>query len=78
MTPEQFAYWLNGLAELTDKAPTDKQWTEIKLHLKSVFTQFPRQTVTPTSAPNTLRDAIGQPWRNDSGTPIGVPYTVTC
>lgn len=44
MTPEQFAYWLQGFAELTgDQAqPSPAQWQAIKDHLDTVF-----EKVTP-------------------------------
>lgn len=39
MTPEQFAYWLQGCAELNPEmeAPTPEQWKSITEHLKTVF-----------------------------------------
>ncbi len=37
MTPEQFAYWLQGFVELHQNAPTEAQWTSIKEHLAEVF-----------------------------------------
>lgn len=38
MTPEQFAYWLQGFAELSPGAPpTAEQWQSIKDHLGTVF-----------------------------------------
>lgn len=37
MTPEQFAYWLQGFAEINQKAPNEAQWTIIKDHLTTVF-----------------------------------------
>lgn len=39
MTPEQFVYWLQGVAETSEVAPTDKQWVIIKEHLAEVFTK---------------------------------------
>ena len=45
MTPEQFAYWLQGCCELNPdmEQPTPAQWKAIKDHLATVFTK-----VTPT------------------------------
>lgn len=44
MTPEQFAYWLQGYTELTSgQQPTPGQWQSITEHLKTVFVK-----VTPT------------------------------
>lgn len=37
MTPEQFAYWLQGFVELGDQRPTEAQWNSIKEHLQTVF-----------------------------------------
>lgn len=38
MSPEQFAYWLQGFVELTDgKAPSEAQWKSIKEHLSTMF-----------------------------------------
>ncbi|WP_175980046.1 hypothetical protein [Caballeronia zhejiangensis] len=44
MTPEQFAYWLQGFVELgKGAAPTPEQWKSICEHLETVF-----KKVTPT------------------------------
>jgi hypothetical protein len=38
MTPEQFAYWLQGFVELgKGAAPTAEQWKSIAEHLETVF-----------------------------------------
>ncbi len=37
MTAEQFAYWLQGFAELTSEAPTAEQWQSMREHLATVF-----------------------------------------
>lgn len=37
MTPEQFAYWLQGFAENNGARPTEVQWRSIKDHLATVF-----------------------------------------
>ncbi|WP_198352328.1 hypothetical protein [Sphingomonas sp. MA1305] len=71
MTAEQFAYWMQGFAELTgDEVPTAGQWRSIREHLQTVFVK-----VTPP-----LQD-----WRPDvndtrkvpkvyPGTSPAVPY----
>lgn len=46
MTSEQFAYWLQGFAELHETPPTAEQWQSIREHLALVFTK-----VTPTLRP---------------------------
>mgnify|MGYP006892947823 CR=1 FL=1 len=37
MTPENFAYWLQGFAELTPEQPSAAQWQAIRDHLALVF-----------------------------------------
>lgn len=37
MTAEQFAYWLQGFAELHPEPPTAAQWQSIREHVGSVF-----------------------------------------
>lgn len=40
MTPENFAYWLQGFVELTQgQTPNPAQWKAIKEHLDLVFTK---------------------------------------
>ena len=47
MTPEQFAYWLQGFAEISQKAPTEKEWAIVKDHLATVFKKVtPDRTIT--------------------------------
>lgn len=42
----QFAYWLQGFAELHQEPPTPEQWQSIRDHLSLVF-----HKVTPTLLP---------------------------
>lgn len=37
MTAEQFAYWMQGFAELNEAPPTAEQWKSIREHLVTVF-----------------------------------------
>ena len=37
MTAEQFAYWLQGYAELHAAPPSAEQWASIRDHLATVF-----------------------------------------
>ncbi len=37
MTPEQFCYWLQCLAEIQEQGPDEKQWQIVKDHLATVF-----------------------------------------
>lgn len=39
MTPEQFAYWLQGFTEIGQQPPTAEQWQVIQDHLKLVFSK---------------------------------------
>jgi len=68
MTPEQFAYWLQGYAEINQKAPTEEQWQIIQDHLKLVFTKVTPDyhTIQPVIRPST--EPIYPKW----------PYEVTC
>lgn len=51
MDAQNFAYWLNGFAELSgDNPPTKAQWKSIKEHLALVFTK-----VTPPVIPTDFR-----------------------
>lgn len=50
MSPEQFAYWLQGCAELNPdmEAPSPEQWKAIKDHLKTVFVKVTPEYRQPT------------------------------
>lgn len=51
MTPENFAYWLNGFVELTQgQTPCPAQWKAIKEHLDLVF-----KKVTPPVAETKIK-----------------------
>jgi len=39
MTPENFAFWMQGYVELVDQKPTVEQWQSIKENLALVFTK---------------------------------------
>lgn len=55
MTPEQFAYWLQGFAEMNgDKLPTYEQWKMIKEHLGIVF----RKVTPPLTQPYPIVNPI--------------------
>lgn len=47
MTPEQFAYWMQGFAELNALPPSHEQWQSIREHLALVF-----EKKTPEFKPN--------------------------
>jgi hypothetical protein len=56
MTPEQFAYWLQGFAEIHDSAPTTQEWKVIKDHLATVFKKitpyYPNPLITTPTLPS--------------------------
>lgn len=67
MTPEQFAYWLQGYAEISGKQPTESEWQVIKDHLQTVFNKvtpvrLDELAVTPTGLCNYLK-----PWPHTIG-----------
>ena len=70
MTAEQFAYWLQGHAELSDGPPSAEQWDAIKAHLQLVFTK-----VTPK-----LSGLQGVPYcqANNAGMVNPMNARVTC
>ncbi|MET0439143.1 MAG: hypothetical protein ABW043_16785 [Devosia sp.] len=49
----QFAYWLNGFAELHEQPPTPEQWDAIKAHLGLVFNKVtpPLRELRPVVTP---------------------------
>lgn len=57
MTSEQFAYWMQGFAELNAEPPTAEQWKSIREHLATVFMKVTPQVNFPSPAfPRDLRD----------------------
>lgn len=73
MTSEQFAYWLQGFAELNPslEAPSPEQWKAIQDHLKTVFVK-----ITPAfpSSPTPGLDHLQKIMRDFPQTPL----TITC
>jgi len=58
MTAEQFAYWMQGFAELTGgEPPTAAQWKSMREHLQTVFVKVtppvgPKWPASPLYDPN--------------------------
>lgn len=53
MTPEQFAYWLQGFAEMAPNThPTPEQWAMIKSHLATVFHKVTPPLLQPAVVPS--------------------------
>jgi hypothetical protein len=79
MTAEQFAYWMQGFAELSgDEPPTPAQWKSMREHLALVFTKVtpPADVTRPYVPPFDLSKLPMQPtWE-----PGRLPhmYEVTC
>lgn len=63
MSPEQFAYWLNGFAEFSTEPPTAEQWQSIKEHLALVFNKVtpPAPGNTPPAVLPSIFDQIRKP-----------------
>ncbi len=85
MDAQQFAYWLQGFAELSgDAPPTKAQWKSIREHLTLVFTKITPKVSTkigdnvaqqnPDWANEILRQVRQQP---SSGTPFMNPHPIT-
>lgn len=69
MTPEQFAYWLQGFAEINgNHPPTLVQWEIISEHLKTVF-----RKVTPPIIVHPRTDTL-----EVKPNPFMEPYTTIC
>lgn len=66
MDPLQFAYWLQGFAELNEQPPTAEQWQSIREHLGLVFNKVTPPVTVPTYFPPTYP------------TRTALPYEVTC
>lgn len=77
MTPEQFAYWLQGFNELTaGQQPTPEQWKSITEHLKTVFVKVtPALQVKPSIGfPLSGRTRLDDYLKNLPAS----PYVITC
>jgi hypothetical protein len=84
MTAEQFAYWMQGFAELTgDEVPTADQWKSIREHLQTVFVKVTpplqdwKPAVNDPSKVPPLRPATHPFPPYDIGTPRE-PLIATC
>lgn len=51
MNSDQFAYWLQGFAELHSEPPSAEQWQSIREHLATVFTKV----TPPVAAPDWMK-----------------------
>lgn len=77
MTPEQFAYWLNGFVELSaGEHPTPEQWMSITEHLKTVFKKVTPAYQSPSLGAPGLRTMELRP--SDIAWPGGVAPVITC
>jgi hypothetical protein len=82
MTAEQFAYWMQGFAELTgDEPPTPAQWKSIREHLQTVFVKVtpPLQTIQQFEP---LKTSTPMPWhqmpRVECSVAGGIAAQATC
>lgn len=87
MTPEQFAYWLQGFVELTQgQTPNPAQWKSICEHLAMVFNKVtPPIQMQTGPAPGTPDPMAGKRWEEilrDYQTqptwPFSGPMTAIC
>lgn len=76
MTPQQFAYWLQGYAEINGGAPNEEQWQIIRDHLALVFDkvtpEYRGPSITPSWAPQEID------WTPRCNGPVPERSTVTC
>ena len=47
MSPQDFAYWLQGYSEVCGERPSQSQWVIIQDHLKEVFKKETPNRVAP-------------------------------
>ena len=74
MDPLQFAYWLQGFAELNNGVPpNDAQWKSIRDHLNLVF-----KKATPTYDKPVYRDLSVTSVGSGIGMSSNNKYTVIC
>lgn len=71
MTAEQFAYWLQGYAELNAEPPTAEQWRAIRDHLALVF-----HKITPPVRGFPSLDQPPIQWPGQTVTPLRSEYIV--
>lgn len=70
MTPEQFAYWLQGFAELSPNTPPNAtQWKQIQDHLQTVFKKvtpsYPNTAIPGNQGPTTIDPKPWWEWKPD-------------
>lgn len=75
MTPEQFAYWLQGFAEIHNSTPNTQEWQVIKDHLATVFKKVtPSYPIGPgVAAPATEPIKPYNPYPGVYTTPLNWP-----
>lgn len=74
MSPENFAYWLQGFVELTaGQPPSNAQWKSIREHLDLVFKKVtpPIQTGPAPSTPDPMAGKTIQDYFRDHWNPAG-------
>ncbi len=83
MDPLQFAYWLQGFAELNEGEPSPEQWQSIKDHLGLVFSKVTPPLLVPREQPYrpfvSLHEPQTLPLRAEcTQTPNGIAATAIC
>ena len=78
MTPEQFAYWLQGYAELNGAPPSPEQWQIIRDHLALVFDKRTLSHLSPPKMASPIPQWGGQPYVGTPSSPISPVTQITC
>jgi len=78
MDAHQFAYWLQGFAELNEAPPTVEQWQSIREHLETVFVKVTPPVHSPSQIwPGTVTPLV-QPRHPADTNRWVMPATVEC
>lgn len=91
MTPENFCYWLQGRAELSNHAVTPEEWTCIVEHLRLVFDKktetapgWTMPVTPPPISPGLQPTIFHRVWPNEQKKPFMTspwntpPTTLSC
>ena len=76
MDAQQFAYWLQGFAELQPEPPTAEQWQSIREHLALVF----QKVTPPVTYPGIIKEGPLDQIRPRTPSPglPGMHWVTTC
>lgn len=77
MTPENFAYWLQGFSEISNSAPTPEQWKIIQAHLALVMTKV-TPDLNPSPTPGMWKNLNDMLQNGRSPGVVPSPNVITC